>query len=150
MTSLDRTLVLLVLAATPSLGCRHATAPSSSPVPPPAVPDVAEISEAGHTVELRDHLAAGKVTVFDFYAEWCKPCKEVDRHMEQVLATQGDVALRKIDVVDWDSEVAEAYLRYVPTLPYVVVFGRSGKEIAKISGLHLDDLDAAIEKGRRK
>lgn len=139
------------LLATPaSLGCRTTPTQAHAPVvPPSAVPDVQEISRGTH-VELSEHLVAGKVTVFDFHAQWCKPCKEVDRHLAQVLATRGDVAVRKIDVVDWDSEVAKTHLRYAPTLPYVVVFGVGGKEVAKISGLKLDALDQAIERGSRK
>lgn len=116
----------------------------------PAEVDAQKISEAGEAVELREHLAAGKVTVFDFYAAWCKPCREVDRHMKQVLTAHADVALRKIDVVDWDSEVAKAHLRNVPGLPYVIVFGPSGTQVAAISGLHLDELDAAIEEARTR
>lgn len=115
----------------------------------PAALDVQKVS-AGEAVVLRDHLAAGKVTVFDFYAVWCKPCRQVDHHMKQVLAAHADVALRKIDVVDWDSEAAKQHLQGVPDLPYVVVFGPGGKQVAAISGLRLDELDAAIEKARSK
>jgi thiol-disulfide isomerase/thioredoxin/copper chaperone CopZ len=116
----------------------------------PAGADVVKISTAGEAVELRDHLAAGKVTVVDFYAVWCEPCRKVDEHMKQVLAAHDDVALRKVDVVDWDSEVARQHLRDVPDLPHVIVFGRSGKQVAAISGLKLEALDAAIEKARSK
>lgn len=110
--------------------------------------DVKVISEKGEGVTLEDHLASGKITVFDFYADWCEPCRDVDAHMERVLA-RGDVALRKINIVDWDSEAAKEHLRGVSGLPYVVVHGVDGKRVARISGLHLDQLDAAIAKARR-
>jgi len=116
----------------------------------PAGADVVKVSAQGEAVVLRDHLAAGKVTVFDFYAQWCKPCREVDHHMKQVLTDRGDVALRKVDIVDWDSAAAKQHLNNVQGLPYVVVFGPGGKQVAAISGLHLDELDAAIEKARGK
>lgn len=112
--------------------------------------DVAKVAEPGQAVVLRDHLAAGKVTVFDFYAVWCEPCRKVDEHMQAVLAAHPDVALRKIDIVDWDSEAAKQHLTSAPDLPYVVVFAPSGRQVAAISGLHLPELDAAIEKARRK
>lgn len=112
--------------------------------------DVAKIASGGETVELEAHLVAGKVTVFDFYAVWCKPCRAVDRHMRDVLAKHDDVALRKLDVVDWDSEVAKQHLKTASELPHVIVYGRDGKQVAAISGLALDDLDAAIAKGRSR
>lgn len=112
--------------------------------------DFKKIASAGEAVQLDQHLASGKVTVFDFYAEWCKPCREVDRHMKGVLAANPDVALRKLDIIDWDSELAALYLNGVEGLPYVVVFGPNGKKVASISGLDLDRLDAAIEKGRSR
>lgn len=111
--------------------------------------DVQSIVKNGEAVKLRDFVVPGKVTVFDFYAVWCKPCREVDEHMKDVLSGQDDVALRKLDVVDWDSKLAAKYLQGVAALPYVVVYGTDGKKVAEISGLHLDQLDAAIAKGRR-
>ena len=113
----------------------------------PAGLDVAPIGEAGQAVALERHIVAGKVTVFDFFAVWCGPCKKVDRHLVKVLQTRPDVAVRKIDVVDWGSPVAARYLGDVPNLPYIVVYGVDGTKVAAISGLHLDELDAAIAKG---
>ncbi len=110
--------------------------------------DAAEPVEPGQRVTLSDHVVPNKVTVFDFYAAWCKPCREVDRHMKTVLTNQRDVALRKLDIVDWDTELAQQHLTGVEGLPYVVVFGTNGRKVAAISGLDLDRLDAAIEKGR--
>jgi thiol-disulfide isomerase/thioredoxin len=112
--------------------------------------DVLEIAKAGEVVELEPHLASGKVTVFDFYAVWCEPCRAVDVHLVTVLATHDDVALRKLDIVDWDSEIAKRYMRSATSLPYVIVYGRDGKKVAEISGLALDQLDAAIAKGRSR
>jgi thiol-disulfide isomerase/thioredoxin len=121
-------------------------------LPPPQFGDeldVVEIAKAGEAVDLQAHLAPGKVTVFDYYAVWCKPCREIDAHMKQVLAAQPDVALRKLDVVDWDSDLAKAHLSGVEGLPYLVVYGSDGRRVARISGLRLDELDAAIAKARQ-
>lgn len=142
------------VAAVESLGYRGFEGPGKGAYIPavemPAAADVAHVNEAGQAVDLRAHLAAGKVTVVDFYAVWCEPCRKVDEHMKQVLTTQPDVALRKVDVVDWDSAVAKQHLQGVPNLPYVIVFGPSGKQVAAISGLELEQLDAAIEKARSR
>jgi thiol-disulfide isomerase/thioredoxin len=112
--------------------------------------DVQEISKGGEAVELEPHLAPGKVTVFDFYAIWCEPCRAVDEHMKTVLGEHDDVALRKLDIVDWDSEAAKKHMKTAAELPYLIVYGRDGKQVAAISGLALDKLDAAIAEGRTR
>lgn len=116
---------------------------------PPGL-DVRVISEDGAAVDIDEHRVPGKVTVFDFYAVWCGPCREVDRAMVAVLQEHDDVALRKLNVTDWGSAVAKRYLSQVPSLPYVIVYGRDGERVEAISGLHLDELEAAIEEGRRE
>ncbi len=41
--------------------------------------DLQEISAAGEDVpDLGAHAVKGKVTVFDFYAVWCAPCRQVE------------------------------------------------------------------------
>lgn len=111
--------------------------------------DVAWISRGGETVTLEEHLAPGKVTVVDFWAEWCLPCKQVDREMAAVLEDSTDVALRKIDVGDWRTPVAEQHLQRVSGLPYLLVFDKAGKRIAVVEGLDLKRLRRAIAKGQR-
>jgi thiol-disulfide isomerase/thioredoxin len=111
--------------------------------------DVRWISKEGEGVDIESHRAAGKVTVFDFGARWCGPCKDLDREMRSILEASPDVALRKLNVVDWDSEVAARYLGGVPELPYVLVYSKSGKRVDAISGLDLARLRRAIESARR-
>jgi len=120
------------------------------PVPTyPAGADVRTIAKGGELVVIESHLAEGKVTVFDFYAPWCQPCRKVDAHLGALLSARSDVAVRKLDVADWDTPLARHSLARVPTLPYVVVYGKDGTLIAEISGLDLAGLDRAIADGAR-
>ena len=135
-------LLLITLGA----GLAAVGAAEESVFPPGA--DVAWIAEPGEDVDIAAHLAPGKVTVVDFWAEWCLPCREVDREMAAILVEANDVALRKIDVVDWESAVARHYLRRTGALPYVLVFDKKGKRIAVVEGLDLKRLRRAVEKGR--
>lgn len=113
----------------------------------PAGLDVAWLTRSGEAVDLEAHRVPGKVTVFDFYADWCGPCREVDRDMVVLLGERDDVALRKLNVVDWDTALARQYLGDVVALPYVVVYGKDGERVETISGLDLAALRAAIEAG---
>lgn len=110
--------------------------------------DVVKIAQHGEAVDLESHIVPGKITVIDFYAVWCEPCREVDEHMLTVLGAHDDIALRKVNIVDWDSEAAKQHMKSVANLPYVIVYGPDGKQVAAISGLDLEQLDAAIAKAR--
>jgi len=116
-----------------------------------AFPDGADaltVVEDGRDVaDLASLVVAGKTTVVDFSGIWCRPCREVDRHMAVLLATNKQLAYRRLDIGDWDSPLAQHYLKDVPQLPYVVVFGPKGEKIDTIVGVDIDRLDKAIAKG---
>jgi thiol-disulfide isomerase/thioredoxin len=120
-------------------------------VAPPQPPDGADyrrIVEAGQDVpSLEPHVVRGKVTIFDFYADWCGPCRRVDEHVFAMLKTRTDVAYRKLNIVSWETPLARHYLSGVPSLPFVVVYGKDGKPAGKMAGLDLGELDRAIAVG---
>ncbi|MGK4007438.1 thioredoxin family protein [Sorangium sp. So ce1036] len=111
--------------------------------------DARTIAEGGADIpDLGVHVVKGKVTVIDFSARWCLPCRKLDAHMAGVLGAQGDVAYRRLDIGDWDTPLARRYLTQVPRLPYVIVYGTSGAQVDAIAGLSTEALDAAIERAR--
>jgi thiol-disulfide isomerase/thioredoxin len=112
--------------------------------------DVKTIARNGEDVpDLGAYLVKGKVTVVDFSAIWCMPCRKVDEHMVKVLGDRRDVAYRKFDIGDWDTPLAQHYLKAVPQLPYVIVYGVGGSKVDAIAGVATDKLDAAIERATR-
>jgi len=90
--------------------------------------DIVDIAKAGEAVDLVP--VPGVITVFDFWATWCKPCKELDTRLVDLARKHpGKIAIRKINVVDWDSKATERYL--TPggfNLPHIKVFGTDGKQ----------------------
>ncbi len=107
--------------------------------------DVAWINKEGSDVDPQKHLVSGKFTVVDFFAERCGPCQDVDRALIDILKTRPDVAVRKIDVLEWDSPVAKARLAKVKALPYTVVYGPDGRRIDAIAGKDLPRLTVALQ-----
>jgi len=122
------------------------------PLPPlPATADLVELSRQGEDVpSLESHAVKGKVTLFDFYAVWCAPCRKVDAHVFPMLGQRSDLAVRKLNVVSWETPLAARYLKNVPGLPYVVVYGKDGKKVSAISGLDLAALDRTIAEASRQ
>jgi thiol-disulfide isomerase/thioredoxin len=117
---------------------------------PPEGTDVKTVAKDGEDVpDLAPHLAPGKVTVVDFSAIWCAPCRTLDEHMLATIGKRSDVAYRKLDIGDWDTPLARHYLKGIPSLPYVIVYGKNGQKVDAIAGLDLARLDAAIGKGAK-
>ncbi len=114
----------------------------------PAGADLKWLAREGEAVgDLSPLAVKGKVTVFDFYADWCAPCRKVDLFMYGVLARRNDVALRKLNVISWETPLAREQLKDAATLPHLVVVGRDGRVIKRLSGLDLPALEAAIAEG---
>jgi len=108
----------------------------------PARADVQELNKDGASVgPLASLRVPGKFTVFDVYADWCGPCRDVDKHLIEVVTERTDVAVRKLNVVDFDSPLARDL--NVDTLPFVVIFTPEGKK-TEIRGAELAKIDKAL------
>ena len=74
-----------------------------------------------------------KVTILDFYADWCKPCKAVEPILSQLSADNFTrTILKKINIEDDDKEEL-IYQHKVRNIPTVVMY-MPGKEPIKLVG----------------
>ena len=106
--------------------------------------DVIVLSKNGESIgPLKKHLVSGKYTVFDVYADWCGPCHLVDKKLRQIMATRNDIALRKINLVDYNRPVAKEIGPRFRGLPYIVIFDPKGKR-TDIVGANLDRIASAL------
>jgi len=89
--------------------------------------DIADLGKNGAAVELVP--VRGKLTIFDFWAPWCEPCKALEPVLVELAKKDpAHVAIRRIDVVDWDSAVVAQHL--TPRgfdLPHVKIYDATGK-----------------------
>lgn len=90
-------------------------------------------------------LKSEQLTLVDFWAPWCGPCRAVGPILEDLAKSyEGKMKITKINV-DENQKTASAY--GVQSIPTLILF-KGGRQIDKIVGLASKDrLEAFIEKG---
>lgn len=86
----------------------------------------------------------GKYTVFDLYADWCGPCRTIDAQLRDLVEHRSDIAVRKLNVVDFKSALAREQGAKLQALPYLIVFTPSGKR-QELMGAESKKLVAALQ-----
>jgi thioredoxin 1 len=82
------------------------------------------------------------VTIKDFYADWCGPCKTQDPILEDVEEDWSNVEFEKIDV-DEQQDIANEYS--VRSLPTLVVENDEGIVERFIGVTQADKIETALE-----
>ena len=75
------------------------------------------------------------VTLVDFYADWCGPCKMIAPLVEEIAAERTDITVGKVNV-DNDAEIAIKY--GVSSIPTLIVF-KDGNAVSKLVGYRSKD-----------
>jgi thiol-disulfide isomerase/thioredoxin len=76
----------------------------------------------------------GKWVVFDFWAPWCEGCKTLDAQLRALANDRRAIAVRRVNIVDFDSPIARRELAGVELLPHVRVMDPSGRIVLEESG----------------
>jgi len=82
------------------------------------------------------------VTLKDFYADWCGPCKTQDPILEDLEEEYDDVSFEKIDV-DEQQDVANEY--QVRSLPTLIVENDDGIIERFVGVTQAEDIEAAFQ-----
>jgi thioredoxin 1 len=83
------------------------------------------------------------VTLKDFHADWCGPCKTQDPILEEIAEDYPDVEFEKIDV-DEKQDIANEY--QVRSLPTVIVENDDGIVERFVGVTQRDDIESALGK----
>jgi thioredoxin 1 len=81
------------------------------------------------------------VSLKDFYADWCGPCKTQDPILEELEADYPDVDFEKVNV-DEKQDVANEY--QVRSLPTLIVENDEGVVERFVGVTQRDDLETAL------
>jgi thiol-disulfide isomerase/thioredoxin len=87
---------------------------------------------------------AGKITVVDFWADWCLPCKPLTRGLERLAADNPNIALRKVEVPTFDTAVAAAHIASAKGLPIVWIYNAAGTRVQVLEQKKLEQVIDAI------
>jgi thioredoxin 1 len=82
-----------------------------------------------------NEIAKG-VTLVDFYADWCGPCRMLTPVLEQIASEmKGKATVAKVDIDSEQKTAAEFQIFSVPTL----ILFKNGKESSRLIGLRKAD-----------
>ena len=112
--------------------------------------DIIEYND-GRRAEVARILAPGKITIVDFYGEWCGPCRVLETRLQHLMRGRKNLALRRVDIGKWDNEAARQATRefHAEALPYIRVYDAKGKFVGSVTGGMWDEVLAMIAKAER-
>jgi thiol-disulfide isomerase/thioredoxin len=109
------------IAAAAACGCGSAGAPpTAAPGSPP--PRTVQLNATGAVVDVEAAVVSEHVTVVDFWAEYCGACIVVSGMLAVQIASEPRILVRKVDVGEGPTPVAQAYK--IGALPHFRVYDK--------------------------
>jgi thiol:disulfide interchange protein DsbD len=110
--------------------------------------------EAYSEATLADALSAGRPVFIDSFADWCVPCKEMDKRTfsrPEVIALSREFAMLKADLTSRkDPGVGEFYEKYgIKGVPTLIFIKPDGAEMAELRGAGFEPKDIFLAKMKR-
>ncbi len=83
------------------------------------------------------------ITVLDFYATWCHPCKKLDPELKKLEINYPNINFLKIDIEE-QKELCEKY--NIKAVPTIIIINENKEILSKIEGFNLPLLLSEIKK----
>jgi copper chaperone CopZ len=104
----------------------------------------------GRRVDIAKIVAPGKVTIVDFYADWCGPCHVLEARLQHLMQGKKNLAVRRVNIGKWDNDAAkQATELTAAALPYIRVYDTRGSFVTAVTGGMWDEVLGAIAKAER-
>ncbi|WP_044410823.1 thioredoxin [Thiomicrospira microaerophila] len=82
------------------------------------------------SAQFEETIANNDMIIFDFWAEWCGPCKQFGPVFEEVAAKHPDIVFAKVNVEEEQELAGMFQVRSIPTIALmrekVVVYANPG------------------------
>ena len=80
---------------------------------------------------ITETLTNNKITIIDFWAPWCGPCKMLGPIIDELSAENTDIAIGKMNVDENSVTPSTSGIRGIPT----IIFYKDGVAVDKIVGV---------------
>ncbi|KAK9471958.1 thioredoxin-like protein [Dipodascopsis tothii] len=98
------------------------------------------IKDLKSTAEFKEAIASDKLTVVDFFATWCGPCKVIAPKVHAFSEEFADVDFYKVDVDELSEVASEVEIRAMPTF----ILFKAGSKVQTVVGANPMALKKAI------
>ncbi|MDX1347069.1 MAG: thioredoxin [Thiomicrorhabdus chilensis] len=82
------------------------------------------------TAQFEETITNNEIVIFDFWAEWCGPCKQFGPVFEEISEKYPDIVFAKVNVEEEQELAGMFQVRSIPTLVFmrekIVVFSNPG------------------------
>merc|ERR1712050_335294 len=101
------------------------------------------VQKVASAEEFNTAISGSELTVVDFFATWCGPCRMIAPYLEELSKDYaGKVKFIKVDVDELEDLSAEQEVKAMPTFS----FFKDGKKLESFAGANKDKIKNTVDK----